>query len=41
LRRDILLRRALEIACRLGAPAHHLHGIHHIRLLIEVGIAEG
>jgi hypothetical protein len=34
-----LLRRSLKIARRLRPPAHHLHGIHHIRLLIEVGIA--
>jgi hypothetical protein len=35
-----LLRRGLKIAGSLRALAHHLHGIHHILLLVIVGIAQ-
>src|SRR5579863_10252810 len=34
-----LLRRALKIAGLLCLPAHHLHSIHHILLLVVIGIA--
>jgi hypothetical protein len=39
LRRYRLLWRGLEIAGLLRALAHHLHGIHHILLLVVIGIA--
>src|ERR1035437_7403410 len=39
LRRHGLLRRSLKIAGFLRSPAHHLYGIHHILLLVVVGVA--
>src|ERR1700730_7136649 len=39
LRRYGLLRRGLKIAGFLRSPAHHLYGIHHILLLVVVGVA--
>src|ERR1017187_5418500 len=38
--RNSLLRRGLKIAGCLRSPAHHLYGIHHIRLLVVVGVAQ-
>src|SRR2546426_587882 len=34
------LRRRLQVARRLRAPAHVLDGAHHFRLVIDVGVAE-
>jgi hypothetical protein len=39
LRRYGLLRRGLKIAGFLRPLAHHLYGIHHILLLVVVGVA--
>src|SRR5271157_237261 len=39
LRCDGLLRRGFKIAGFLRPPAHHLYGIHHILLLVVVGVA--
>src|SRR5271154_1697452 len=38
---NILLRGALEVAGLLGLLAHHLHGVHHVLLLVVVSIAQG
>src|ERR1700719_202346 len=40
LRRHGLLRRGLKIAGCLRSPAHYLHCIHHILLLVVVGVAQ-
>src|SRR5713101_8238532 len=40
LRRYGLLRRGLKIAGFLRPLAHHLHGVHHILLLVVVGVTE-
>jgi hypothetical protein len=40
LRRYGLLLRVLKIALFLRPLAHHLHGIHHILLLVVIGVAE-
>ncbi len=37
---DNLLRRVLQIAGSLGFAAHDLNGVHHILLLVVVGVAE-
>jgi hypothetical protein len=35
----VLLRRGLQIAGLLRTLAHHLHGIHHVLLLVVVGVS--
>src|SRR5208283_438338 len=39
LRRHVLLRCGLQIAGFLRPPPHHLHRIHHILLLVVIGVA--
>src|SRR5947208_4775406 len=35
------LQRRLQVACRLRASAHVLDGAHHVRLVLDVGVADG
>src|ERR1039457_133222 len=39
LRRYVLLRRGLKIAGSLRSLTHHLYGIHHVLLLVVIGVA--